>query len=96
MNVYQLVAAMSGEIVRNRAKIRVAGEIVVVGEIVDNVLELNEAGRRLINQATSEVVEPKKTRKPRTPAVESVQVASDAAPVDTVEVGLSAPETPAE
>lgn len=71
MDVYALVAAMGGEIVRNRARVRVGGEIVVVGEMEDGALTLNEAGRRLVNQATSEVVEPKKPRKPRAAAVES-------------------------
>lgn len=96
MDVYQLVAALGGEIVRNKARARVNGEIVVIGELGDDGMQLNEAGRRLVNQATSEVVEPKKARKSRPPAVESEEVASDTAPVDAAEVGLSAPETPAE
>lgn len=96
MDVYQLVAALGGEIVRNKARARVNGEIVVIGELGDDGMQLNETGRRLINQATSEVVEPKKARKSRPPAVESEPAASDVAPVDTVEVGLSTPETPAE
>jgi hydrogenase maturation factor len=85
MDVYSLLAAMGGEIVRNRARVRVGDQIVVVGEVADGQLVLNEEGRRLVNQATSEVVEVKKTRKPRAATVESPVVASDA-----VEVGLSA------
>lgn len=83
MDVYALIAAMNGEIVRNRARVRVDDQIVVVGEFENGVLTLTEAGRRLVNQATSEVVEVKKTRKPRAAAVESATVAPD-----TAEVGL--------
>lgn len=96
MDVYALIAATNGEIVRNRARVRVGSEIVVVAELENGVLTLNEAGRRMVNQATSEVVEVKKARKPRTATVESPAVVSDVAPTDAVEVGLSAPETAAE
>lgn len=96
MDVYALLSAMNGEIVRNRARVRVGDQIVVVAELENGVMTLNEDGRRLVNQATSEVVEVKKTRKPRAATVESAAVASDVAPTDAVEVGLSAPETAAE
>ena len=96
MDVYALLSAMNGEIVRNRARVRVGDQIVVVAEMENGVLTLNEDGRRMINQATSEVVEVKKARKPRTATVESAEVVSDVAPTDAVEVGLSAPETAAE
>ena len=96
MDVYQLVAALGGEIVRNKARARVDGEIVVIGELGGNGMQLTEAGRRLVNQATSEVVEPKKARKSRTPAVESTPEAPAEVPADVAEVGLSALETPAE
>lgn len=96
MDVYALLEAMNGEIVRNRARVRVDEQIVVVGELENGVLVLNEDGRRLINQATSEVVEVKKTRKPRVATVESAEVASDVTPVEAVQVGLAAPETAAE
>ena len=96
MDVYQLVAALGGEIVRNKARARVNGEIVVIGELGDDGMQLNEAGRRLVNQATSEVVEPKKTRKSRPSAVESVSEAPPEVHVDAAEVGPSALETPAE
>ena len=47
MNVYELVDVLSGDIVSNKAIVRVDDEPIVVGEIIDNEFQLNAVGKAL-------------------------------------------------
>jgi len=47
MDVYQLVDALGGDIVSNKAVVRIDDEPIVVGEIIDNEFQLNAAGKAL-------------------------------------------------
>ena len=47
MDVYKLVDALGGDIVSNKAVVRVDDEPIVVGEIIDNEFQLNAAGKAL-------------------------------------------------
>lgn len=47
MNVFELVEALDGEIVNNKAKVRVDGEFVVVGRVMGDEMSLTEAGEQL-------------------------------------------------
>lgn len=50
MNVYELVDALGGEIVRNRARYRTPDGYVVLGKINGDTMEFTEAGRALAAQ----------------------------------------------
>lgn len=84
MDVYELIALLGGEIVRNRARVRTGEQIVCIAELVDGAMVLTDEGQRLAEQAA----ETKTPRKPRAAKVESQAVVSE-----TVEVSV-APETP--
>lgn len=53
MDVYQLLEKLNGEIVSNKAIVQVNNEPLVVGEIVDNEFQLNEAGLALAGTSSS-------------------------------------------
>lgn len=44
MDVYGLVDTFAGEIVANKARVRVGGKIVVVGQVINGAMQLTEAG----------------------------------------------------
>jgi hypothetical protein len=76
MNVYDLVEKLNGEICRGRARVRVDGQIVVVGQLNGDYMEFTEAGRNLAEPAQEAakseevVVESKQKRgRPTKPAV---------------------------
>lgn len=64
MNVFDLVEALDGEIVSNKAKVRVDGEFVVVGRVMGDEMCLTEEGEQL---AAETVKKPSKKQK-KTPA----------------------------
>lgn len=47
MTVYELVESLDGEIVNNKAKVRVDGEFVVVGRVMGDEMSLTEEGAQL-------------------------------------------------
>lgn len=49
MTVYDLVEKLGGEICRGRARARVDGQIVVIGQLNGDYMEFTEAGRVLAN-----------------------------------------------
>lgn len=48
MNVYDLVKALDGEIVSNKAKVRVDGLFVVVGRVIGDEMAMTEEGELLV------------------------------------------------
>ena len=63
MDVYELVDALGGDIVSNQAVVRIDDEPVVVGEIIDNAFQLNEAGKAIAAKqkpASAPATKPKK------------------------------------
>lgn len=54
MNVYDLVEKLGGEICRGRARVRVDGQIVVIGQLNGDYMEFTEAGRKLANPVQEE------------------------------------------
>lgn len=47
MNVFELVEALDGEIVNNKAKVRVDGEFVVVGRVMGDEMCFTEDGEQI-------------------------------------------------
>ena len=47
MDIYQLLEKLDGEIVSNKAVVRIDDNLVEVGGIIDNEFELNEKGKEL-------------------------------------------------
>lgn len=76
MNVLDLMARLGGEILNNKVRATIDGEIVVVARLVDQDWEYTERGQLLANEhsnlAVAEAAAPK-TRKKATPAVESAE-----------------------
>lgn len=61
MDVYELVDALGGDIVSNQAVVRIDDEPIVVGEIIDNAFQLNEAGKAIAaKQKPPPATKPKK------------------------------------
>ena len=61
MDVYELVDALGGDIVSNQAVVRIDDEPIVVGEIIDNTFQLNEAGKAIVaKQKPAPATKPKK------------------------------------
>lgn len=94
MNVYELVEKLDGEIVLNRARVRVNGEIVVVGQVDGFQMAFTEAGARLAAEYGAEAApeEPKKRggRPPKAAVVESEPVTTPNGDLfDTPESGLT-------
>ena len=48
MTVYELVAALGGEIALNKASVRIGSKYTVIGEIINGEMTLTEAGRALL------------------------------------------------
>lgn len=61
MDVYELVEKLGGEIVRGRARVRMDGEYVILGQLNGDDMVFTEAGRKLA--AGQSEVKPKKTGK---------------------------------
>ena len=85
MNVYDLVEKLGGEICRGRARVRVDGQIVVIGQLNGDYMEFTEAGRKLANPVeegakNDEVAvesKPKRGRPGKSTVVESAPVIDD-------------------
>lgn len=60
MTVYELVEALDGEIVNNKAKVRVDGEFVVVGRVMGDEMSFTEEGEQLAASLAD-----KKSKKPK-------------------------------
>lgn len=78
MTVYELLEKMNGEICRGRARVRVGGEIIVIGQLNGDYMEFTEAGRKLASpEDSAEIVaetKPKRGRPAKNDVVESAQV----------------------
>ena len=89
MNVYDLVEKLGGEICRGRARVRIDGQIVVIGQLNGNEMMFTEEGRKLAaehNKTAAE--EPKKRSRPaKVDVVESDQISDNL--FDTPDAGLS-------
>jgi hypothetical protein len=55
MTVYELVDALGGELVANRALVRRGNDYITLGEMVDGEMTLTEAGAKLVASITPEV-----------------------------------------
>lgn len=65
MDVYKLVEKLGGEICRGRARVRVGGQIVVVGVLNGDYMEFTEEGRKLAADGDKPVAEkPKRGARP--------------------------------
>lgn len=94
MDVYQLVEKLGGELVLNRARVRVGSEIIVVGQHDGVQFVFTEAGAKLAAEHGDWVApeEPKKRggRPAKAAVVESEQVTSPVGDLfDTPEQGLT-------
>lgn len=95
MDVYELVEKLGGEICRGRARARIDGEIVVIGQLNGDYMEFTEAGRRLSQDApkiAEEVVDtkPRRGRPAKAVVVESEPVVPSVDGLfDTPETGLT-------
>lgn len=95
MDVYELVEKLGGEIVLNRARVRVGGEIITVGRIDGMQMVFTEEGSRLVaemekpvEEAKSAAEEPKKRGRPaKSAVVESDQIEDNL--FDNPETGLT-------
>jgi crotonobetainyl-CoA:carnitine CoA-transferase CaiB-like acyl-CoA transferase len=90
MTALELMERLGGEILNNKVRATIDGEIVILARLNDQEWELTEKGQELANLHSNLVVDEaaaaKPTRKKAAPAVES-----EAAPV----VDTPAAETPA-
>lgn len=79
MNLYELVDALGGEIVRSVARVRIEGKYVVLGKISNGMQDMTPEGRRLadtfappaepIQEAPSRIAPARgKSKKPAEPA----------------------------
>jgi hypothetical protein len=87
MTVFDLMERLGGEIVMNRVRATIEGEVVIVAALNDQEWEYTEAGQALYNEhsnlAVSETeVVATKTRKVKAQLVESVEI------TDAPSVGL--------
>jgi hypothetical protein len=83
MDMLTLLARLKGEILANKARAVVDGQLVVLGRLTESGWEYTEKGKSLADLHSNLVVEetpPAKTRKSRAPAVESVEAPAEAAP----------------
>jgi len=89
MNVYELIEKMGGEICRGRARVRVDGQIIVVGTLNGDDMMFTEEGRKLAADAPKPAVEDQKKRgRPaKVGVVESDQISDNL--FDTPDAGLS-------
>lgn len=95
MDVYELVEKLGGEIVLNRARVRVNGEIITVGRIDGMQMVFTEEGTQLVAQlekpaeeVKSAAEEPKKRGRPtKSTVVESDQITDNL--FDTPDLGLT-------
>ena len=67
MTVYELVAALGGEIALNKASVRIGSNYTVIGEIINGEMTLTDAGRALLppEPEPAPAVEPKPRGRPR-------------------------------
>lgn len=70
MNVYELVEALDGEIVCSKAKVRIDGNWVVVGRIIDDVLALTEEGELIAADMAAKKPAKKKKPAPAEPVID--------------------------
>ncbi len=87
MDMLTLLERLNGEILANKARAVVDGQLVILGVMVGQDWEFTEKGQELANLHSNLVVEeaaPAKTRKSRAPAVESVE--APAAPASEPEI----------
>lgn len=50
MDVYELLKAVGGELVRGRARVRLGSTWVVFGEMIDGALALNDVGKKMAEE----------------------------------------------
>ena len=100
MTVYELVDKLGGEVCRGRARVRLDGKWIIIGQLNGDDMIFTEEGRQLL--ATPDVMPddgPRKRGRPaKTPIVESAEIISEevapveiqeqAAPPDTEPIGL--------
>lgn len=89
MNVYELVEKMGGEICRGRARVRVDGKIVVVGQLNGDDMMFTEEGRQLLADSPKPAAEEskKRGRPAKVGVVESDQISDNL--FDTPDAGLT-------
>lgn len=89
MTVYDLVEKMGGEICRGRARVRIDGQIVIVGQLNGDDMMFTEEGRKLMaGTPKTAAEEPKKRGRPaKVDVVESEQISDNL--FDTPDAGLT-------
>ena len=89
MNVYELVEKMGGEICRGRARVRVDGKIVVIGQLNGDDMMFTEEGRQLLADTPKPTAEETKKRgRPAKAAVVESELSLDEL-FNTPEQGLT-------
>ena len=86
MTVFDLMERLGGEILMNRIRAIIDGQIVIIATLNDQEWEYTEAGQALYNEHSNLVVgeaAATKTRKVKTQLVESVEI------TDAPSVGLT-------
>jgi hypothetical protein len=86
MTVFDLMERLGGEILMNRIRAIIDGQIVIIATLNDQEWEYTEAGQALYNEHSNLVVDEAaatKTRKVKTQLVESVEI------TDAPSVGLT-------
>lgn len=78
MNALDLMARLGGEILNNKIRVYIEGEIIIIARLEDQDWVLTDRGILLANEHSNLAVEeaataPTKTRKKETVVVESVQ-----------------------
>jgi hypothetical protein len=77
MDILELLSRLGGEVLANKARATIDGEIVILGRLVDGEWELTEKGQALANLHSNLAVDEaaaaadKPSRKKAAPAVES-------------------------
>jgi hypothetical protein len=83
MDILELLSRLGGEVLANKARATIDGDIVILGRLVDGEWQLTEKGQELANLHSNLAVDEAAAKTPRkksAPAVESATAPTEQTP----------------